>query len=56
MESSKRADKESDDAKTGDESGIPDQNADKRKAKVKCFFDGERPKDVPLVNIPPKIN
>jgi hypothetical protein len=56
MESSKRAGKENDDAKTGEESGIPDQHADKRKANVKCFFNGKRPENVPLVNIPPKMN
>jgi hypothetical protein len=56
MESSKRTGEKNNHAETGDEPGIADENADKRKAKVKCFFDGERPKDVPLVNIPPKMN
>ena len=56
IESSKRASEKDAEAETDDESGISEQDADKRKAKVKCLFDGERPKDVPLVNIPPKMN
>jgi hypothetical protein len=41
VEPSKRAGQENAEAKTGDESSISDQDADKRKAKVKCFFNGE---------------
>jgi len=56
MVSSKRAGKENDDTKAGEEPGIAEQHANKRKANVKCFFNGKRPENVPLVNIPPKMN
>jgi hypothetical protein len=43
MESGNRAGQENDEAQTGDESGIADQDAKKRKEKVKCFFNGKGP-------------
>ena len=56
MGTSKRADQGDDDAETGNEPGVSDQKAEQRKANVKRFFNGKRPKTIPLVDIPSKMD